>query len=59
MLTVLSFSGKLILNGVLEHSYASIKTAIFKTVRRLNRTCNFARSITTSIRTEVSGGNIC
>ena len=30
--------GKLIFNGVQEHSYASIKIAIYKTLRRLNRT---------------------
>ena len=33
-------------NGVLGHSYASIQTAIFKTLRRLDTTWNFARSIT-------------
>ena len=40
--TVVSFSGKLIFNGVQGHSYASIKIAIFKAVRRLDTTLNFA-----------------
>ena len=44
--SLLLFSGKLIFNGVLGHSYASIKIAIFKTLRRLAMTWNFARSIT-------------
>ena len=33
--TVVSFSGKLIFNGVQGHFYASIKISIFKTLRRL------------------------
>ena len=45
-LTVVSFAGKLIFNGVLGHFYASINIAVFKTLRRLNTTWNFARSIT-------------
>ena len=44
--TVVSFLGKFIFNGVLGHSNASIKIAIFKTLRRLDITGNFARSIT-------------
>ena len=44
--TVVLFSGKLIFNGVLGHSYASIKITIFKTPRGLDTTWNFARSIT-------------
>ena len=34
--TVVSFLGKLIFNGALGHSYASIKIATFKTLRRLD-----------------------
>ena len=34
--TVVSFSGKLIFNGVQGQSYTSIKIAIFKTLRRLD-----------------------
>ena len=44
--TVVSFSGKLIFHGALGHSDASIKIAIFKTLRRLDTTWNFACSIT-------------
>ena len=44
--TIVLFSGKLIFNGVQGHFYASIKIAIFKTLRRLDTTWNFARSIT-------------
>ena len=36
--TVVSFSGKLIFNGVPGHWYASIKIAIFRTLRRVNTT---------------------
>ena len=43
---VVSFLGKLIFNGVLGHSYTSIKVAILKTLRRLDTTWNFAGSIT-------------
>ena len=45
-LTVISFSGKLIFNGVQGHWHASIKIAIFKTLRRLDTTWNFVCSIT-------------
>ena len=44
--TVVSFSGKLIFNGVRGHFYASIKITIFKTLRSLDTTWNFACSIT-------------
>ena len=43
--TVVSFSGKLIFSGVLRHFYASFTIAIIKTLRRLDTTWNFARSI--------------
>ena len=44
--TVVSFSGRLIFNGVLRDCYANIKITIFKTLRRLDKTWNFACSIT-------------
>ena len=44
--TVVLFLGKLIFNGVQGHFSASIKITIFKTLRRLDTTWNFARSIT-------------
>uniref|UniRef100_A0A671YJF1 Complement C3-like n=1 Tax=Sparus aurata TaxID=8175 RepID=A0A671YJF1_SPAAU len=44
--TVVSFLGKLIFNGVQGHFYASIKISIFKTLRMLDTTRNFAHSIT-------------
>ena len=36
--TIVSFLGKLIFNGVQGHCYASIKTAIFKTLRKFDTT---------------------
>ena len=36
--TVVSILGKLIFNGVWWHFYPSIKIAIFKTLRRLDKT---------------------
>ena len=42
--TVVSFSGKPFFSGV--HFYDSIKISFFKTLRRLDTTWNFARSIT-------------
>ena len=36
--TVVLFSGKIIFSGVQGHFYASIKIAIFKTLRRLETT---------------------
>ena len=44
--TVVLFLGKLIFNGVQGPSYARIKNTIFKTVRSLDTTWNFAHSIT-------------
>ena len=44
--TVVSFSGKLIFNGLQGHFYVSIKIAIFKTIRRLDTTWSCAHSIT-------------
>ena len=44
--TIVSFSCKLIFNGVLGNSHDSIKIAIFKTLRGLDSTWNFAPSIT-------------
>ena len=44
--TMVSFSGKHIFSGVQGHFYTSIKIALFKTLRRLDTTWNFARSIT-------------
>ena len=36
--TLVLFSGKLLFNGVQGHFYASIKIAIFKTLKRLDTT---------------------